>query len=217
MLEGELGLSHQRRHGSALGDVERRQRLQSRLDVGDAVEGRDGARPERAAKDRRPQRQVPLAVRQAIEPRPDHRGQAGRRGQPLEGRRAGEQALVGEHVNRLLQVQRVAVGSRDDRFQRRLLREAAEELAHERPAVVRGQGRKLDHEVGIERRRARPGRGEHEQRESPVEEEPDELEQAGLGPVEVLEDDDERVARHELERPADAPLEFAARDRLLGA
>ena len=123
-----------------------------------------------------------------------------------------------EHPDRLDRVERDAVGPGDDRVAGvggQAGHQPGQELAHrldrERLEVDRGEAALAGAPVGPALEQLGPGQGQDEDRDAPgpLEQVVDEVEQARVGVVEVLEDHHDRAARGEpLEERAPGPEEL---------
>src|SRR3954451_10574531 len=151
--------------------------------------------------------EAPIERVERVEPGPDQRGQRLGDGEVAEvaHRRVAavaldELAVRDEHARRFYRVQRDSIGTRHDRLYRRIgqtWHEAGEELAHVRP----GEWIEIDRREAALRRapiRAafqKVGSGERHDVDrtcaAPLQQVVDEIEQAGVGEVRVLEDEDD--------------------------
>ena len=182
-----------------------------------AVEGGHGAGPELLADDGRPLEHLPLAGIEAVEPSGEERLDRRRQRDEL-GRGA---RLLGEHRDELLRVERIPL---------RHLGHAAAEFRREHAAAVErveelrrlpGRERLEPHVRALPLRplleQLRPGDAEEQDRcvAAPAAHVLDEVEQHRLGPVDVLQDDEQRpLPGEELEQPAHGPEELLRRRQL---
>ena len=193
-------------------------------------ECRDRAGPEHPADDRRVLQDLFLVEGQRVETRRDqtldrtrYLDVADRAGElPPGARHRTKQAVVDQLANDLLDVERVALASVGDHPRELGLDVDRQEVGEHRRALIRRQ------RVEVDRRRvalaAAPGRPDVEQlgpRERhdqdralrEVREMIDEIEQPGVGPMDVLEREDQREAsRHPFQEPTPRVEQIVARE-----
>ena len=169
--------------------------------------------PEDAADDGRVLGHALLLGRQRVQPSREHRLHGGWDvdgshvvGQLPVAVREAQGPAIHEHAHHLLGEERVALRQRHDAVAQRCRHAAFQEPIHQ--ALGRGRRERLEeHGEGVRQAAAParpgleqlvPGQAEHEQRAlRPARQELDEGEAAVVGPVDVLDDDDERVGgRH---------------------
>ena len=188
-----LRTNERRRGGPVLGDPRH------------CGEGGDG---EALAEDRRVVHERALVREEAVEARCDERREGlrhGQIGQVAGGHGAavaqGEPALGEKHAHGLHRVERDAVGARHDRLRgglREARREPRQELTHrrvrQRLECDRGEVA-LGMPVGAALEQVRPGERQHvdRARPAPLEQVVDEVDQPGIGVVEILEDQGDRA------------------------
>ena len=178
------------------------------------AEGRHGAGPELLADDGRPLEHVPLEGIEAVEPSGEERLDRRRELDELHRR----PRLLGEHRDELLGVERIPLGHLcDARAELRRQHAAAVECGEELCRVP-GRERLEPHERALPPRplleQLRPGDAEEQDRcvAAPAADVLDEVEQRRLGPVDVLEENEQRTLRAErLEQPAHGPEELLRR------
>ena len=154
--------------------------------------------------------QVLLGRGQPVEARGDdplqrlgHRKLGGPREHPAAGA-ANDEAAIGEHVHVLLRIERVPLGAVEQRMlelrrEQRLLEQRGDQLRRVLQGKRRERERRRIQLAAAPRRppleQFGPRRAEHEQRHAagPIDEMVDEVEQALVGPVDVLEHQDERT------------------------
>ena len=176
----------------------------------------------------------PVRGLEGVEPARDERGQGLRDSQVAQvaGRSIdiavkGEFALGQEHPDRFDRVQRDPVRAGDDRLDRRLRQpgdQAGEQVAHRRRGqrleIERGEVALARAPVGPLLEQFRPAERHHVDRRvtAPLHQVVDEVDEAGIGEVEVLEDEDDRGGRGEpLEECPPRPEELLRADAGLDA
>src|SRR5581483_4111927 len=171
---------------------------------------RDRARGEDRADDGGPLDRDALVVREPVEPRCEER---------LDRRRdaAARAALLAEHRDELLQEERVAGGADDDLLELRLVALACE-VADEQAALLVAQDRQRDGvEAGpagprLEQVRPDEAAEEDRRRAAPAGEVLEQVEERRLGPVDVVEEDHQRLPlRERLEQAAHGPEDLLRR------
>src|SRR5438034_4934227 len=219
VLEGVLVLSLDARRRGGLDEVAARERLEVFVEtLARLVQVRDRARPKHSADDRGMLRGLLLAGRELVDARFDQRLKAARNGKRLDALEKLATAEIGrpdrgEHADRLFQEERIAAGVAQETFDRaggevRRAQEARKKrLALSSRERGESEGAALAVAVFDERRprldELRPARAEDQDRSvRPVGDIADELEQRGLGPMQVLEHQRDRPApRQKLEHP----------------
>ncbi len=173
-----------------------------------------------------------LVPRQPVETGGEERLDRRRHGRPLDpARRApapvleADEPLVDEHREQLLDEERVSLGRLDDSCSHALVEaRASEEMLRDGARVLCRERLELDAACSVRRRpfghpldELPPGRADDEKGRVAVRHDVlDELEQGRLGPVDVVEDEDERPVRSELlEELAGGPRQVLHRERLL--
>ncbi len=207
VLEAVCLLAADGRTGLADEKVPLDERLQSFSGRGGVGQGLDGARPERSARHGGPLQHCPLGRRQPIDPGGDHR---------LHGvwNAGGRTVGLEQHPHRLLDEQRIPLGRPEHRrtlIRRELCRFAPGERVDQPRAVVRRQSLQLDR-GGTHVAPAPPralveqvGTGQAQDQDGnaldPARQMLDQVEHRLLGPVDVLEDEHERLQVGELRCP----------------
>ena len=189
---------------------------------------RDGAGPEGVADDGCVLRHAPLRRLELVDARSDQRLQA-------RGDRNGlaflqvptsriHHTLVHQHLNRLLEEERIPARALQQRLGRRIRGDFfPEQLDEQRAADVAAQRLELDrdpplalaHELGhrLDELRSRGADDQQRRVRFVLCDVADQLDQRRLGPVEVLEDEDERASlREELDEATESPVELGLRD-----
>ena len=206
MAEAERGLARNRRDRLAREELAVDEVDERGVDVECRIEIGDGSAPEDAPDERAVADDRPRVGRQPVDPRRDQR---------LDGVRdphGHSLAPLGEHADRLLDEQRVALG---------LLQEGAADVVGQHRVRGEGVDEHLDLALGqrpevdrdrpappssparprLEQLGARKAHDEHRRVVDPVREVLDEVEKRILGPVDVLEAEHERLRLGEAHRP----------------
>ncbi len=197
----------------------RRRRRGSSASAGSPVTAASAAMLERLPEDRAVLEQRPVRRIDGVEPRRDQGMQRARHLQRAQVADdvvdpAGflELPVLDEHPDRLHPVERDAVRPQQDRPDRgrgKTRDEPGEELPHggvgERPECQGDEVAPARAPVGAPLKQLRPGERDHQDRvaDRPLQEVVDELDEAGVGPLEILEDENGRALERDAleERP----------------
>src|SRR3989442_12836154 len=230
VLEGVLVLGFDGRGRGGLDQVAALERLEIVVEtLARLVQVRDRARPKDSAHDRGVLCDLLLAGRELVDARFDQRLKAAWDGERLDALEQLATAEVGgagrsEHADRLFQEERIAAGVAQETFDRargevwRAQEPGQQGLALRCREGGEGKGAALAVAVLDERgprlNELRPAGSDDEDGSlRPVGDVADELEQRGLGPMQVLEHEGDRPApRQELEHTADRPVELRPAD-----
>ena len=201
MLERPLALARDRRRLLLVDEVPLRELVDARVElVAGSRQRGERPRPEDHPADGRVLGDALDRAAEGVEPGADQR---------LE-RRRDRSASLGERASELLQEERVAVGPQQELGRCVAAQYAAEQLL----ARLRRERGEVDAQVGGDRRQVGPRGAEEEHgRSGAFDDEPDQLEQRRLGPVQVLEDEEQRaLLRRELEQAPESPVDLRLRE-----